>query len=112
MILKSAEQAAIDSPQTELFKAPTPRRQLRVISAIRNEPARKVGLHIPPHFRVPSSCVIAQTFRAELGATPHNCVAESLTTWETSGGRKLPPFNVKVAARKVGDEVFGLLSVE
>lgn len=112
MILKSAEQAAIDSPQTELFKPPTPRRQLRVISAIPNEPARKVGLHIPPHFRVPSSCVIAQTFRAELGAIPHNSVSESLASWVTSGGRKLPPFNVNVAARTSGDEVFGLLSVE
>ncbi|HSH37970.1 MAG TPA: hypothetical protein VK993_04220 [Chthoniobacterales bacterium] len=112
MILKSAEQAALDSPQKEFFKAPAPRPQLRVINTIRNEAARKIGLHIPPHFRIPGSSVITDTFRAGSGTTTHSLAPESLATWMTSGGKKLPALKVNVVARKIGEEVFALLSTQ
>jgi hypothetical protein len=109
MILKTAEQAAIDSPQREFFSVPAPRRQLRVMSTIRNDAAREVGLHIPLHFRIPRSSVIADALSAPAGTTVRSALPEELSSWTTSGGKSLHSMRVHVVARKVADQVFALL---
>ena len=109
MILKSAEQAAVDSPQGELFKLPAPRRRLRVVSSLRNEAAHKIGLHIPRHFRIPKSSVIARVFAADMGISTTSAAVENLSSWTTSKGNHLPSMSVHVAARQVGDQVVAIL---
>jgi hypothetical protein len=110
MILKSTEQAAVESLQTELFHVPVPRRQLRVISTIRNDGARELGLLIPAHFRIPKTSVIARVFSTDVRTTASSVAPEQLSSWTTSTGASLQPMRVNVVARKVGEEVFALLT--
>jgi hypothetical protein len=110
MILKSAEQAAVESPQRELFRVPAPRRRLRVASSLRNDAARKIGLHIPRHFRIPKSSIMTRIFSADMGTTTSGTAIENLSLWTTSKGTHLPSVKVHVAARKVGDEVVAILT--
>jgi hypothetical protein len=110
MILKSAEQAAVDSPQRELFQVPAPRRRLRVVSSLRNDAARKIGLHIPQHFRIPKSSIITRIFGADIAAAISSTAIENLSSWTTSKGNRLQSAKVHVAARKVGDDVAAILT--
>jgi len=109
MILKSAEQSAVDSPQRELFRLPAPRRRLRVVSSLSNDAARKIGLHIPKHFRIPKSSIITSVFAADIG-TATSAAVENLSSWTTSKGTHLPFVKVDISARKVGDQVLAILT--
>jgi hypothetical protein len=111
MILKDSEQAALDSPQRQLFQTPAPSPKLRVVSTVRNTSARKVGLHIPLHFRVPESSIIASANSCGLGRTIDSVSPENLSTWTSSDGNTLPPITVNVTARKISDHVFTLISL-
>jgi len=110
MILKTAEQAAVDSPQTEFFHVPAPRPQLRIVSTIRNDAARQLGLHIPPHFRIPRRSVIAQAFNSDVGLMMSSGAPEQLSSWTTSAGTSLRSMRVHVVARKFGEQVFAIIT--
>jgi hypothetical protein len=110
MILKDAEQAAIDSPQKDLFPRIAPERQLRVLTTIRNEHARRIRLHIPRHFRVPESSIINLVYLSKSIPSPGIESVENLRDWTCSDGKALAPFGVHVNARKSGDQVFALIA--
>jgi hypothetical protein len=110
LVLKNKEQAEIDSRQQRLFRYPAPQPQLRVVSTIRNGAARKASLHIPHHFRVPPQSVIAKVHSSTVSGGIDFDESETLSHWTSSDGTQLPPINVDVTARKMGDQVFALLS--
>jgi hypothetical protein len=110
MILKEAEQALADSPQSLLFAETSPQAHLRVISTITNDGARRLRVHIPRHFRVPDLSVIALAYTSE-SIQPLDCMMpEDLSDWRCSDGTGLAPFKVSVSARRCGDQVFALIA--
>jgi hypothetical protein len=108
-ILKNAEQAAVDSAQQSLFKVPAPQPKLRVISTVRNNAARASSLHIPRHFRVPQSSIIAKAFSSPVG-TVIDGASEPLELWTCSNGHALARRAIDVHARRTMDAVVALVT--
>jgi hypothetical protein len=87
------------------FSAPI-RLDLRAVKMSVNEDARKVGVELFPHMRVPHNSVISTVFRN--GEIQLKRV-EDLSWWEASGGFQHPPMRVSVEALKYRDSVLALI---
>lgn len=85
-------------------KSPLP--VLRAVHVRPNEAARKAGVHVIPHFRVPSGSVIYRVFHEEL---PYAEAVEELSSWRSSSGKHWSQGVVRVKARKSPDGVLALL---
>ncbi len=86
---------------------------LRVMKAFPNQAARDAGLHIPWNMRVPQLSVIARVHAEDIDTILNRGTAEeNLCSWTTSGGDALPEVGVIVEARKMGDHVHALVTVE
>lgn len=86
---------------------------LRVVKAFPNRAARDAGLHIPWNMRVPQVSVIARVYAEDIDTIFNRGMAEeNLCSWTTSGGDALPEVGVTVEARKMGDHVHALITVE
>jgi hypothetical protein len=78
---------------------------LRVTSAIPNDPARRAGIVLPP-FRVPAESAIRAAFDSA-GTTMEQ--DEDMAWWLASSGTRLDARPVRIGARRIGTHVFSLL---
>jgi hypothetical protein len=109
--LKKSERDQLNSPQRYLFPLARPTPQLRAISAIANEAAKKVSFYIPANMRIPKSSIIAKLFVEQEPMLRTGEALENLKDWTSSDGSSLPTRRVSVQARKIHDEVFALVSL-
>jgi len=111
LALKTSEREALKSSQLNLLPLPRPIRQLRVLSAVANAPARAAALQIPRNMRVPLSSIIARVRRGEnfdfAGVAEDS---ENLTDWTSSDGGSLPDVDVTVQARRIIENVLALIA--
>jgi len=109
MGLKANEKRALADLQMPLIKAPSPRRQLRVLSSNRNQAAREASLQIHKNRRVPSPSIISKVFRDE-ALSDSSVAQENLADWTCSDGTALAPLSVEIQAKKILDQVFAIVS--
>lgn len=85
-----------------------PRPELRAISVTTNEAAREIGLNIYRNMRVPKDSVIYSVFSGE-----HDFLKayEDLSWWTTSDGTILNQTKVLVQSKRVGDDVYALITL-
>lgn len=84
---------------------PVPR--LRLTAVVANDAARRRGIRLHEHLRVPSSSALAL---AHLNQIDGELVAlEDQEHWETTGDGALPPLPLAVTASRRGNSVYGLL---
>jgi hypothetical protein len=108
--LKAEEKRALEHPQFHLIPPPRVRRQLRALSSIRNDAARRTPFQIHRNMRIPSTSIIAKVYREE--AVSHATVSrESLGDWGCSSGETLPVLDVEIQAKKIADQVFAIVSL-
>src|SRR5207249_1124841 len=72
--------------------------------------AKSLGMVIPWNYRVPRSSVLYEVFHGP--APSHAHADERLGSWTSSDGRGLPDLPVHVEARRYGDEVLAVLTLE
>jgi hypothetical protein len=85
---------------------PPPVEELRAVHVAVNGPARRYGIQMPPHFRVPKPSVIARVFQDQL---PGGEAVENLDWWRASKGTQLRSLRVIVRAKRIGQSVYALL---
>jgi hypothetical protein len=108
LAFKNAERDAMTSPQRQLFPVAPPTPRLRVVSTISNDAARLASFRIHRNMRVPASSIISAVFfDPEL---LRGSAEEDLRDWTSSDGASLLSNRVAVEARKIGDQVFALVS--
>ncbi|HEU0210146.1 MAG TPA: hypothetical protein VFQ78_14355 [Candidatus Udaeobacter sp.] len=105
---KIVEIAAMESPQTQLFPTAPPVARLRVLTAVTNDAARSISLRIHQNMRVPAGSVISSVFfdASMAGAAG----VENLRDWTSSDGDALAAVEVALDARKMGDQIFALVT--
>jgi hypothetical protein len=107
---KKAEERELASAQFELIPAQKPVPQLRVVSAIPNWAARKMGLLIPKHMRVPPASII--TTCAERKMENQSLRAdENLNWWRSSDGSALRHAEVHVETQFIRDHAWAILRI-
>ena len=94
----------LDQGSFAFKKVPAP--VLRAVHAKPNDIARKVGIKVIPHFRVPPKSVIYRVFHE--GLTYAEAV-EDLSLWASSSGSRWGAGPVLVKARRFGDSVQALI---
>ena len=105
---KKAEERALRSGQHSFdFAERPPKPDLRAVTAAPNEAAKRGGLVIHPHIRVPARSMISQAFDetddVELRAR------ENQAWWENSTRGRLPELPLDVQATRRGSFVYGLI---
>jgi hypothetical protein len=111
MALKKSERDRINSPQQYLFPPARPNPQLRAVSAVANEAAKKVSFHIPANMRIPKSSIIMRLFLEQEPLIGQGEASENLKYWTSSDGGSLSACRVNVHAKKIYDQVFALISL-
>lgn len=109
--LKPAEIRKLRSTQGELGLGLAPEHitpKLRLVDVIMNEEARRSGLRLHEHLRVPATCVIARVHGDHLDGEHYG--REDQHAWETSAGGPLPTMPLRVTASHRGGSVYALLS--
>ena len=105
---KKAEERALRSGQRSFdFAARPPKPDLRAVTAAPNEAARRSGLVIHPHIRVPSRSVISQAFEEADDVELRG--RENQAWWENSTRGRLPELPLEVQATRRGSFVYGLI---
>ena len=79
---------------------------MRAVHVNVNDEARKMGVKVIPHFRVPKESVIYRTFAETIAYAEGR---EELASWTSSGGERWEGGTVTVKARLRGDSVQALL---
>jgi hypothetical protein len=87
--------------------APDVDRALRVTTQGSSNGASVAGLSFFSNMRVPKGSPIDIAFRTGAGQD----VIEHLGNWCTSSGKRLSPLNVNTSARRIGRQVYALISV-
>lgn len=108
---KPAEVRKLRLTQGELGLGLAPERitpKLRLVDVIMNDEARRSGLCLHEHLRVPATCVIARVHGDQLDGEHH--AREDQAVWETSRGGPLPSMPLYVTATRRGGSVYALLS--
>jgi hypothetical protein len=108
LAFKNAERDVMSSRQGQLFPVAPPIPRLRVVSTIANGAARSAALQIHRHMRVPTSSIISTVFFDS--ALWRGSATENLHDWTSSDGGALFSVQVTVEARKIGDQVFAVVS--
>jgi hypothetical protein len=98
--------AEVDSSQHSFAFKKVAGPTLRAVHVTLNEGARKLGIKVIPHFRVPTNSVIHRVFREQL---PYAEAIEELSWWSSSDGTRWGGGTVKVKARFWSDSVQVLL---
>lgn len=85
-----------------------PEPELRAVSVTANEAARETGLNIFKNMRVPKASAIYSVFSEE-----HDSLNayEDLSWWTTSDGTVLSQKKVFVQSKRVGDDVYALITL-
>jgi hypothetical protein len=109
--LKPAEIRKLRSTQGELglglrSKPITPK--LRLVDVVMNDEARRSGLRLHEHLRVPVGSVIARVHR-DLSDGEYDA-REDQAAWETTSDGSLPPMPLRVTAARRGGSVYALIS--
>jgi hypothetical protein len=81
--------------------------ELRAINVTTNEAARNIGINIYKNMRVPKGSVIYSVFSGEYDSME---ASEDLSWWETSDGTVLKQRSVLVQSKRVGDDVYALIT--
>lgn len=105
--LTSKKSERVLTNQTAMPFRQAPPKDLRVTAALLNDSARTVGMRFHTSWRVPSESVLYSVFH---GGQTSATQIENLNWWKTSSGARLPNFEVRVEARKVGDSVQALIT--
>ena len=105
---KKAEARALASPQTTFeFAKVEPKFDVRAVAAVPNDAAKRRGLVIHRHIRIPQQSVIYKAFESseevELRAR------ENQAWWENSKVGSLPPLPLDVQATRRGRFVYSLI---
>lgn len=109
MGFKREEERALKSTQCELFPAPKPVPQLRVVSAMPNPAARDARLAVHHNMRVPEASIIATVFAEGLEFEAVSA-EENLNWWRSSDGKVLSHAQVQIEAMKVRDRVWAIIT--
>jgi len=106
---KNEERRMIEVPG--LFPGLRPEPKLRVIKSSGNDAAKRAGLRIHNHMRVPESSVIAALFHNPLLGGPAGIAKaiENLADWSSSDGKTLRNRRVAVEAQRRGDHVIAII---
>ena len=106
---KKADARALASPQATFeFAKVEPRFDVRAVVAVPNDAAKRTGLVIHRHIRIPQQSVIYRAFESaeEVEFTAH----ENQAWWENSAVGGLPPLALDVQATRRGRFVYGLIA--
>src|SRR6266496_359673 len=108
--LKRSQKRALRDGQLQLLPTQPPRPCLRVLRSISNGAARRSGLLVHKHWRVPEYSVIAKVFNSdsEIGGE----AIENLSSWKSSDGSSLKYVNVLIQARKIRERVFAIINLD
>jgi hypothetical protein len=109
--LKPAELRRVRSTQGELGLSLPPERvtpKLRLVDVILNEKARRSGLRLHEHLRVPANSVIAAVHKEQLDGEYES--HENQGAWETSTVGSLPVMPLHLSATRRGASVYALIS--
>ena len=106
---KKAEARALRSPQTtfDFATVKPPRFDVRAVAAVPNDAAKRSGLVIHPHIRIPQRSVIYEAF--ESSEDVELVGRENQAWWENSKIGSLPPLPLDVQATRRGRFVYGLI---
>lgn len=105
---KKAEARALRSSQTTFaFAKVKPRFDVRAIAAVSNDAAKRSGLVIHPHIRIPQRSVVSQAFASSEDV--ELCARENQAWWENSNVGSLPALPLDVQATRRGRFVYGLI---
>jgi hypothetical protein len=83
---------------------------LRVGLVRSSKSAKAAGLMIPWNYRIPRSSVISQVFHHE--APAHNHADERLGVWTSSAAPPLADVPIHVEARRYGNDVLAVITIE
>ena len=107
---KKAEERALASPQATFdFAKVKPKFDLRAVMVVANETAKRSGVAIHRHIRIPEGSVIAQALEGPEEVELH--AAEDQASWENSTIGNLPALPLDVRATRRGRFVYGLMRV-
>jgi hypothetical protein len=82
-------------------------RALRVEPQARNSYARQADLYVIKNMRVPQSSIVYDVFESYNEQSD----VERCGIWETSDGTRLPDHHALISATRVGNQVYGLISI-
>ena len=109
--LKPTEVRKLRSVQEELGLGIEPEvieRKLRLVDVIMNDEARRSGLRLHEHLRVPENSVILRVHQQQLDG--EYAARENQASWATSTGGPLPSMPISVSATRRGASVYALVS--
>jgi hypothetical protein len=109
--LKPAEMRKLRSVQRELGLGLTEAvivPKLRLVDVVTNDAARRGGMRLHEHLRVPADSVLFQVHEGKLVGEYE--AREDQSLWETSADGPLPHASLHVAATRRGGVVYGLIS--
>lgn len=103
--LKKSQQRQLDQQMFSFGERPTP--ELRAVKVTANEAARDAGFSIPENMRVPKSSI---THSVHNYGQDSGTAEEDLSWWESSDGRSLTKGAVLVQAKRLGDDVYAIIT--
>ena len=109
--LKPAEVRKLHSPQQELglgMAAEIVAPKLRLVDVITNDAARRSGLRLHEHLRVPPSSLLSRIHTEQLDG--EHDAHENQSSWETSASGSLPAARLRVVCTRRGGSVYALIT--
>lgn len=103
--LKESEKALFAQKSFDFLSRPTP--SLRATKITLNRSATESSFRIHKNMRVPTSSVIHALYD---GYEEFAEAAENLSSWESSGGKKLSDIPIIIRAKRYSDGIFALIS--
>ena len=102
MGLKASEMRRLNNPQMSFFPEESPEAKLRVRNGSSSPSAEELGIRFYPNMRVPESSIVSLGFHDAWGEPQLG--REALDAWETSSGGPIGYGEIRLEARKSGDD--------
>lgn len=103
--LKTGQKAALTNLSFSFVDVPTP--ELRAVNVTSSQAAKDTGLLVYKNMRVPKNSIIHSIHGNE---SDYGKAYEDLSWWETSDGTSLNARKVQVQSKRVGTDVYALIT--
>jgi hypothetical protein len=103
--LKKSQQRQLNQQMFSFGELPTP--ELRAVKVTANEAAKNAGFLIPENMRVPINSITQSVHNFGLDS---GSAEEDLSWWESSDGRSLAKGAILVQAKRLGDNVYAIIT--